>query len=324
MATIGFDTLQCNTLTHGGWGNDHIRLLFYVDVPDTSNLNSLPLPQGWPRDGQMMEASETLSMQTAMAFDFTSNLVVQLINYHHGQSDEPELLGSHVYLPDGAGSNQTTFDAYDSSYTLTYTYLQPGQTFKYVQLLSLLCIKPATSIDGAVIKSITDALGAVAQAFGDAMKNVQDPRAVAAGVAVSAAGQVLQKIPDIAHAIAEAGNYNDQLYIALGGNTSRGQKIYPNAAYWEMNTGSLVSLASYNLGFPIINVTTFTLFEADQSNDDWLGSIVIDDGAASGFGQQVVVGPESEGSVYIASYEIMTSPDWQDLKQKRSRIAKYY
>lgn len=304
MATLAFNRLTCTRTGHVGDTDDHVQLQFFVDGSQTPIL--------WPASGDAEEMGAGYGELVNVSIEFQTEVEVKLVNFHMDNKNDPEPWGSHTFLADlGEDNPSDTVKLTDADnkdvYYLEFAYLDYNPAS--VTLLGIECIKPASAINQEVLEAASNAVELALIAFGETVALAPDPRVAAAGAALKAAGSVISAVPEVAAAIGNSTSFSDHLYIALGGSNSAGSKIFPTTMDYEtMNSGDELDLQFYSLTFPVLFTTQFTLWEADQTRDDNLGYIKIDHLDEPGY-YITLVESQSEGSIYLVSYQIVYGED---------------
>jgi hypothetical protein len=305
---IGFNNIICTLPVKHllSRGQDSINLLFYID-----DL----LSHSWPSDFPFTHIDENMSVAVNMVFEFKQTLKVVLYNNHKENTgeDDKEFLGEYTFgtTDNGNGNVKLDSDQYDSKYNLEYKYYDDEVKIPYVRLLGIKCLKPAKSIDSAVVSAIFNTISSAVTKFAESVQNVPDPRAQAASAALSVAGAIFAGVPEIAIAIAESSSRNDEIYVTLGSVTSKEMKIFPERAeYQSMYIDSVIDLYVFDktIEYPVIGTTQFSIWEKDDHDErdpsDYLGQVNVYPTESIGYYMQTAWSP-SQGSLYLVSYEII-------------------
>ncbi|MCU0537600.1 MAG: C2 domain-containing protein [Hydrococcus sp. Prado102] len=303
MAKIFLGKLKCWKTTSGG-GADDVYAKFFVDGRSVGR---------WPYSGDcdMNVGSEVFINQ---AFEFSREFQIELWEYDSTSSDD--FMGAHTFYASGSGSGTVwlTNPKEGNNHELSYEYL--GSRVKVVTLHSAKCVAMSESLNSSLISQAMGLTSSVVSVAGSILSNIPKPPAQLVGQALNAGAAVFNQIPGLAQAIADSGNYPDQLYMTFTNQPGVDKRFWPlPAKYYEILPGQIVRFD--NLRYSLSESRDITLWEYDSgSGDDHLGSFAIEKDIAEG-NYVTTVTSSSEGSIYLVAYtvaqeELMKYESWSE------------
>jgi hypothetical protein len=290
MATIILKKLKCIKTSSGG-GADDVYMKLFADGREV---------QRWPSRGDydMRTGDEAFPN---LQLTFNKDMKVELWEYDSTSSDD--YMGAYIFSTSGTGSGRAVLhDPIEGNiYELDYEYL-PSK-IKFATLISAKCIAMSDSVNSALISAACGVSGEVANAAGSILGAVPDATAQAVGKALEAGAKVLEQIPGLVDAIAQAGNYPDQLYLTFSNQPGADKRFWPNPAkYYEIYAGQIIRFDG--LRFALTQPLDISLWEYDYgSGDDQLGSFAIEKDTAPGTYVKTVTSA-SECSIYLVAYSV--------------------
>lgn len=290
MAKIVLNQLKCIKTSSGG-GADDVYAKFFVDGRET---------QRWPISGDYdMRVGDVAFIN--LTFSFNKDLKVELWEYDSTSADD--YMGTHVFSATGSGSGKITLsDPKEGNiYELGYEYL--AAKIKVVRFLSAKCVAMSGSVNSALVQQALGLSSEVANAAGNVLGNVPNPKAQLVGKALEAGAKVLEKIPGLVDAIGQAGNYPDQLYMTFTNQPGIEKRFWPQPGkYYDIYAGQIVRFDE--LRYPLTQPLDVSLWEYDSgSGDDQLGSFAIEKDTAPG-SSVITVTSASEASIYLVAYSV--------------------
>jgi hypothetical protein len=297
MAKIYLGILKCWKTTSGG-GTDEVYAKFFADGQQVGR---------WPHSGEcdMNVGSEVFVNQL---FEFNREFKIELWKYDSTSTDNR--MGDRTFFASGSGFGRVwlTNPTQGNNYELSYEYL--GN--KAVTLHSAKCIAMSGSIDSLLIVSQAVGLASsVASTARAIVGSITKPSDRAIAQALNAGANILNEIPGLAEAVANAENYPDRLYMTFMNQPGVDKRLWPSPAkYYEILSGQIVRFD--NLRFPLEGSLDLTLWEYNSDfGDDYLGSFAVDKDVAEG-AYVTTVTSSSEGSIYLVAYTISSQENRVD------------
>jgi hypothetical protein len=290
MAKIFLTQLKCIKTSSGG-GDDDVYAKFIVDGRQTGR---------WPiSDDYDMGVGDVAFIN--QKFSFNKDFKVELWEYDSGSGDD--YMGTHIFSATDSGSGKIILHNQNEGnvYELFYEYL--ATKIKVVRLLSAQCVAMSGSVNSALVQQALGLSSEVANAAGNVLGNVPNPKPQLVGQALVAGAKVLEKIPGLVDAIGDAGNYPDQLYMTFTNQPGVDKRFWPQPGkYYEIYAGQIVRFNEVR--YPLTQPLDVSLWEYDSgSGDDQLGSFAIEKDTAPG-SSVITVTSASEASIYLVAYSV--------------------
>lgn len=290
MASIFLGKLKCWKTTSGG-GADDVYAKIFVDGQQVGR---------WPYSGDydMRIGDEAYPN---LKFSFNNQLKVELWEYDSVSADD--YMGAYTFSASSSGAGAVRFQNPEegNDYELNYEYMQAK--VKTLRLHSAKCVAMSGSVNSNLVSQAAGLSSSVASAAGTVLGGIPDPNTQLIGQALNAGAAVLEKIPGLAEAIDEAGNFPDQLYLTFTNQPGVQKRFWPQPGkYYEILPGQIVRFDG--LRFPLNQPLDISLWEYDYgSGDDHLGTFAIEQNTQEG-AHVATVTSSSEASIYLVAYTV--------------------